>query len=153
VTAETAALIDEQRRRFVASDAALPAMSPHTVHAHRGSPVRRRTVLASLLALCLGATLLAFLPGSVDRATLSGSVGSAVSDAVTIGLGYNADCRPARPGWRCVLITTDESDSGVTYDVTTSGNCWSAVLSRSAGMLGLPSRAKDCIHLIDQLTD
>jgi len=50
------------------------------------------------------------------------------------------------------VTTTDESDSGVTYNVVTSGNCWSAVLTQSAGMLGLPSGAKDCIQLIDQLT-
>ena len=119
----------------------------------RGSSVRRRILLANLVVLCLVTALLAFVPGILDRETLSGSVGSAVSDAVTRGLGYNADCSPARAGWRCVLTSTDESDSGVTYEVTTSDNCWSAVLSQSAGMLGLPSHAKDCIHLIDQLTD
>ena len=97
--------------------------------------------------------LLALLPGRVNHATLSDSVASSVSDAVTRGLGYDADCRPADTAWRCVLTTTDASDSGVTYNVAISGNCWSAVLSNPAGMLGLPARAKDCIHLVDQLTD
>ena len=109
--------------------------------------------MATVFVLCLVAALLAFAPGRVDRATLNGSVGSAVSDAVTRGIGYTADCSPAHEAWRCVLTTTDQSDSGVTYRVTTSGHCWSAVLSNPAGMLGLPHHADDCIHLVDQLTD
>lgn len=123
------------------------------VRAGGRGPVVRRVLLAGVLLLCVAAALLAFVPGRVDHVTLSDSVASAVSDAVPRGVGYNADCKPARTTWRCVLTTTDESDSGVTYDVTTSGNCWSAVLSNSAGMLGLPRRARDCIHLVDQLTD
>ena len=112
-----------------------------------------RILLGAMLLGGVAVALLAFVPGRVNHATLSDSVASAVSDAVTRGLGYDADCRPADTAWRCILTTTDESDSGVTYNVTTSGNCWSAVLSNSAGMLGLPHRAKDCIHLVDQLTD
>ena len=112
-----------------------------------------RIMLSAMLLAAAAISLLALLQGRVNHATLSDLVGSAVSDAVTRGLGYDADCRPADIGWCCVLTTTDASDSGVTYNVTISGNCWSAVLSNSAGMLGLPARARDCIHLVDQLTD
>ncbi len=106
-----------------------------------------------MLLVGVAIALLALLPGRVDRATLSDAVASAVNDADASGPGYTAICTRLTRRWRCVLTTTEGSDSGITYNVTTSGNCWSAVLSNSAGMLGLPHRAKDCIHLVDQLTD
>ena len=121
--------------------------------AHGAKTTGGRILLSAMLLGAVAIAVLALLPGRVNHATLSDSVASSVSDAVTRGLGYDADCRPADTAWRCVLTTTDASDSGVTYNVAISGNCWSAVLSNSAGMLGLPSRAKDCIHLVDQLTD
>lgn len=115
--------------------------------------VRRLIACAAVVAVCLAVVVVRFVPGRVDRATLNSSVASAVSDAVTRGIGYDATCVPAQAAWRCVLTTTDQSDSGVTYRVMISGNCWTATLSNAAGMLGLPRRANDCIHLLDELTD
>lgn len=103
--------------------------------------------------LVLAAVLAALLPARIDRATLNDSVGGRVSDA-TQGSGYSASCRPTSGGtWRCVLTTTEMSDTGVTYQVAISENCWTGTLVRTGGMLGLPRRSSDCIHLLDQLTD
>jgi hypothetical protein len=120
---------------------------------HVGRLGRRVALIGFVLLVGLAGALIALLPGRVDRVTLSQSVASAVSDGVTRGIGYDAACGPAHAAWRCVLTTTDQSDSGVTSRVTTRGNSWMATLVDSAGMLGLPRHANDCIHLLDQLTD
>jgi hypothetical protein len=108
--------------------------------------------LAPAALLVLAAVLGAVLPGRIDRATLEATVGSRVSDA-TQGSGYNASCHPSTGGtWRCVLTTTDLSDTGVTYQVALTDNCWSGTLVRTGGMVGLSRRSSDCIQLLDQLT-
>jgi hypothetical protein len=114
----------------------------------------RWVLVGWLVVVVTGCAAVVSVPGRVDGATLNDSVGSAVSDQVTRGIGYDASCtRSGAARWRCELTTTDQSDGGVIYVVTTSGNCWSARLVDTAGMLGLPGRASDCIHLLDQLTD
>ena len=110
------------------------------------------SALAPAAVLVLAALVAAVLPGRIDRATLEASVGSQVSDAAH-GSGYNASCRPSTDGtWRCVLTTTDDSDTGVTYQVALTDNCWSGTLVRTSSMVGLPRRSRDCIQLLDQLT-
>lgn len=109
--------------------------------------------LVPAILLLLAAVVAALLPGSIERATLNDSVAGRVSDA-TQSSGYTASCRPTSGGtWRCVLTTTEQSDTGVTYQVVISENCWTGILVRTGGMLGLPRRSSDCIHLLGQLTD
>ena len=129
-------------------------------HAERGTTssnrAQRLLAVAALVPatlLVLAAVLAALLPGRIDRATLNDSVAARVSDA-TQGSGYTASCRPARNAtWRCVFMTTELSDTGVTHRVVISEDCWTGILVRTGGMLGLPRRPSDCIHLLDQLTD
>jgi hypothetical protein len=125
----------------------------HTTRRHRRTQrVLALGALAPAAVLVLAALVAAVLPGRIDRATLEASVGSRVSDAAH-GSGYNASCRPSTGGtWRCVLTTTDQSDTGVTYQVALTDNCWSGTLVRTGGMVALPRRSRDCIQLLDQLT-
>ena len=91
------------------------------------------------------------MPGRLDRAMLNDSVGNRITE-VTDGSGYYASCPAATNRTsRCVLTTTDFSDSGVVYRVVGSENCWTGTLVRTGGMVGLPRRASDCVHLLDQL--
>lgn len=103
------------------------------------------------LAACMVVWVVALflLPGAMTRSTLSASVASTITSK-SPGSGYDASCISSRHGsWRCVLTTTDQSDSGITYAVAASHNCWHARLVTSAGMLGLPSRASSCLDLAD----
>jgi hypothetical protein len=110
---------------------------------------------AAVIVLVVAGVLVCIVPDVVDRATLSSSVGSFVTDAESQGDGFTAACRSVDgPGsWQCVLTTTDQSDTGITYRLTVSGNCWTGMLANPSGMVDLPRRPHDCIHLLDQLTD
>jgi hypothetical protein len=119
----------------------------------RRFPDKLLLAVAVIVVVVVAGVLVCIAPGVVDRTTLSNSVGSFVTDAESGGDGFTAVCRSVNgPGsWQCVLTTTDQSDTGITYRLTVSGNCWTGMLANPAGMVDLPPRPHDCIHLLDQL--
>lgn len=113
---------------------------------------RRLLVAAVVLVIGLGAVLLG-VHGPVTRGSLSYSVASTITDRAP-GSGYFASCTSAghrASGWRCALMTKGASDAGITYLLTTHGECWDGSLTSSAGVTGLPARAQNCIGLTDQI--
>jgi hypothetical protein len=115
----------------------------------------RRTLEVLLVAMIAapfaGVGVVLVLPGQITRSTLGDSVASTVTDE-SGGAGYTAACSGSIDrSWRCDLTTTDQSDTGVIYRLTTSGNCWTGRLVNAAGMTRLPGTSHSCIQLSDEL--
>jgi hypothetical protein len=115
----------------------------------------RRTLEVLLVAMIAapfaGVGVVLVLPGQITRSTLGDSVASTVTDE-SGGAGYTAACSGSIDrSWRCDLTTTDQSDTGVIYRLTTSGNCWTGRLVNAGGMTRLPGTSHSCIQLSDEL--
>jgi hypothetical protein len=108
---------------------------------------RRKYLVAALVVLSVAGSILYVTVGeTVSRASISHSV------AAGVGSGYFGSCRRrAGKTWACQLMTSDASNGGIAYAVTTSGRCWHGTRVASGGIDDLPPRISGCVGLMDQL--
>ena len=100
-------------------------------------------LLATGVALLAAVTAWLVIRHNVTRASLSHSVAT--------GFGGIASCARQRTGgWRCYVLSEEESDGWGPYRVVTHGNCWHGHLTTSAAATG-PRTISGCIGIWDQI--